>query len=368
MNIPLVDLVAQYRCLRPEIDDAILGALAEMQLFLGRNVHAFEQEFAAYCGVAHCVGVGSGTDALHLVLRALDIGPGAEVIIPSHTFFATAEAVALTGATPVFADVDGTTRCLSATGVEPLMSNRTRAVIAVHMHGQMAETASLLEITRRHEVPLIEDAAQAHGARYAGRRAGSLGIAGCFSFYFSKNLGAYGEAGAVTTNDAALADRLRALRDHGSRTRYRHDEVGLNARLDEIQAAVLRVKLPHLDRWNDRRRTLAAVYDAALAGTPVETPATLEAAQHVYHHYAILAPRRDELADYLRAEGIGTGIHYPVPCHLQTAVAGAAPPSLPQAEAIAGRVLSLPLYPELTEEQVERVAGCIRAFYRGGEL
>jgi dTDP-4-amino-4,6-dideoxygalactose transaminase len=257
MTIPLVDLVAQYEALKPEIDAAILGALDGMQLFLGRNVRAFEEEFAAYCGVREGIGVGSGTDALHLALRALDVGPGDQVVVPAHTFFATAEAVALTGATPVFADVDPVTRCLSAATAEPAIGERTRALIVVHMHGQVAEMAGLRDLARRRGLALIEDAAQAHGAEYAGRRAGALADIACFSFYFSKNLGAYGEAGAITTDNPDLAARVRVIRDHGSRTRYQHDVIGMNARLDEIQAAVLRVKLPHLDRWNERRRELA---------------------------------------------------------------------------------------------------------------
>jgi dTDP-4-amino-4,6-dideoxygalactose transaminase len=364
MRIPLVDLVAQYQSLKPELDAALLGVLEGMELFLGRNVRAFEEEFATYCETSECIGVGSGTDALHLVLRALDVRSGDEVIVPAHTFFATAEAVALAGGTPVFADVDSVTRNLTAETVTPKLGPRTRALVAVHMHGQMAEMPPLVDLARRWGIHLIEDAAQAHGARSAGRAAGSAGIAGCFSFYFSKNLGAYGEAGAVTTNDSALAARLRSLRDHGSRRRYAHDEVGLNSRLDELQAAVLRVKLPYLDGWNARRRAIAARYDAALAEVPVEPPAVMEAAGHVYHHYAILAPRRDELAAYLAERGIGTGVHYPIPCHRQVAVAGdGPPPSLPVAESLADRVLSLPMYPELTEDQVDEIAGLIRAFY-----
>jgi len=366
MPIPLVDLVAQYESLKPELDAAILGALEGMQLYLGKNLRAFEEEFAAYCGVEHCVAVGSGTDALHLALRALGAGPGDEVIVPAHTFFATAEAVALAGAMPVFADADPVTRCITAATVEPLITERTRAIIPVHIHGQMAEMAPLLDLGRRRGIAIIEDAAQAHGAEYAGKRAGSIGDAGCFSFYFSKNLGAYGEAGAVTTNDAALAERMRMLRDHGSRERYRHDIIGLNARMDEIQAAVLRVKLPHLDGWNDRRRALARAFDEALEGSGVEVPQAVEATRHVYHHYAILTPRRDELLDYLRERGVGAGIHYPIPCHLQAAVSeDAAPPSLPTAERIAARVLSLPLYPELTEAQVTEIAGYVREFHAG---
>jgi dTDP-4-amino-4,6-dideoxygalactose transaminase len=364
MPIPLVDLVAQYESLKPELDAAILGALEGMQLYLGKNTRAFEEEFAAYCGAAHCVAVGSGTDALHLALRALGVGLGDEVIVPAHTFFATAEAVALAGGTPVFADSDPVTRCVTAETVAPHITTRTRAIVPVHIHGQMAEMAPLLDLGRRRGIAVIEDAAQAHGAEYAGRRAGAHGDLGCFSFYFSKNLGAYGEAGAVTTNDASLAERLRTLRDHGSRERYRHDLIGLNARMDEIQAAVLRVKLPHLDAWNDGRRALAAAYDAALEGTPIEVPAAVEATRHVYHHYAILTPRRDELLEYLRARGVGAGIHYPIPCHVQSAVShDAAPPSLPMAERIAARVLSLPLYPELTEAQVSEVAGYVREFH-----
>jgi dTDP-4-amino-4,6-dideoxygalactose transaminase len=362
--IPLVDLVAQYQSLKPELDAAILDSLQAMQLYLGRNVRAFEQEFAAYCGVRECVGVGSGTDALHLALRALEIGPGDEVIVPAHTFFATAEAVALAGATPVFADVEPLTRCLTAETVEPLVGARTRAIVPVHIHGQMAAIAPIMDLARRRGLRVIEDAAQAHGATYAGRRAGSIGDAGCFSFYFSKNLGAYGEAGAVTTNDPELAERLRMLRDHGSRERYHHDAIGLNARLDEVQAAVLRVKLRHLDAWNDRRRALARIYDERLAATPVETPAAVEAASHVYHHYAVLAPHRDELLAYLREHEIGAGIHYPIPCHLQPALAhDASPPSRPVSERIAARVLSLPLYPEMTAAQVDEVVARVTEFY-----
>jgi dTDP-4-amino-4,6-dideoxygalactose transaminase len=364
MAIPLVDLVAQYESLKPELDAAIIDSLQGMQLYLGKNTRAFEREFATYCGAAECVGVGSGTDALHLALRALGVGPGDEVIVPAHTFFATAEAVALVGATPVFGDADPVTRCISAETVEPLITGRTRAVIPVHIHGQVAEMAPLLDLARRRGLRVIEDAAQAHGAEYAGRRAGSLGDAACFSFYFSKNLGAYGEAGAVTTNDPELAERLRMLRDHGSRERYHHEVVGVNGRLDEMQAAVLRVKLPHLDAWNERRRTLARHYDERLDGTPVEVPTVVEATRHVYHHYAILAPRRDELLAHLCERGIGAGIHYPIPCHLQAAVGGdQSPPSLPHAERIGAHVLSLPLYPEMSEAQVDEVVDEVKEFY-----
>jgi dTDP-4-amino-4,6-dideoxygalactose transaminase len=371
MTIPLVDLVAQYEALKPELDAAFLGALDGMQLYLGRNVRGFEEEFAAYCGARECIGVGSGTDALHVVLRALGIGPGDEVVVPAHTFFATAEAVALVGATPVFVDVDPVTRCLNAETAGAAIGGRSRAIVVVHMHGQVAEMAGLRDLARRRGITLIEDAAQAHGAEYARRRAGALADVACFSFYFSKNLGAYGEAGAVTTDDRALAERVRMVRDHGSRTRYQHEMIGMNARLDEIQAAVLRVKLPYLDRWNERRRHLAARYDDALRDTPVETPTAVEATRHVYHHYAVLAPHRDELAAALREEGIGTGIHYPIPCHRQPAIMAEAgiggarqDLSLPTAERIAAQVLSLPMYPEMTDAQVDAVAAAVRRFYQ----
>lgn len=363
MPIPLVDLVAQYESLKPELDAAIIDSLQGMQLYLGKNVRAFEEEFAAYCGAAESIGVGSGTDALHLALRALQVGPGDEVIVPTHTFFATAEGVALTGATPVFADVDPVTRCMTAATAEGLITERTRALIVVHIHGQMAEMAPLVDLAKRRGLALIEDAAQAHGAEYAGKRAGSIGDIACFSFYFSKNLGAYGEAGGITTNNPELAERMRTLRDHGSRERYRHDLIGLNARLDEMQAAVLRVKLPHLDAWNERRRELAAAFDKALEGSGVEIPEAVEATRHVYHHYAILSDKRDDLQAYLRDRGIGTGIHYPISCHLQAAVSAEKPAaSLPVAERIAAQVLSLPMYPELTFEQVNEIAGHVRAF------
>lgn len=366
MAIPLVDLVSQYTALKPEMDAAIIDALDGMQLYLGKNVRAFEEEFAAYCGASDSIAVSNGTDALHLALRAIGVGPGDEVIIPAHTFFATAEAVALAGATPVFADAEPVTRCITAETVEPLITPQTKAIIPVHIHGQMAEMGPLTDLATRHNLRVIEDAAQAHGAEYDGKRAGSIADIGCFSFYFSKNLGAYGEAGGITTNDAELATTIRTLRDHGSRERYRHDLVGLNARMDEMQAAVLRVKLPHLDGWNARRRELAARFDTKLAGSPVEIPVAVEPSRHVYHHYAIVAPRRDELQAYLKEHGVGTGIHYPIPCHLQAAMShGSAPASLPVAERVAATVLSLPMYPELTEAQVDEIVGHVKAFYAG---
>lgn len=365
MSIPLVDLVAQYDSLKDELDAAMVDALQGMQLFLGKNVRAFESEFAAYCGARECIGVSDGTAALHIALRALGVGPGDEVIVPAHTFFATAEATALAGATPVFADAEPETRCVTAATIAAKITERTKAIIVVHIHGQIAEMAPIVALARERGIPLIEDAAQAHGAEYNGRRAGSLADVACFSFYFSKNLGAYGEAGGITTDDAALAERIRTVRDHGSRVRYQHEVIGMNGRLDEVQAAVLRVKLPHLDRWNARRRELAARYDDLLAETPVELPVAVTPERHVWHHYAVLAPRRDELQEHLKALGIGTGIHYPIPCHLQPAVLDlyGEQPAMPVAERIGTHVLSLPIYAEMTEAQVGDVADAVRSFY-----
>ncbi len=366
MSVPLVDLRAQYDSLRDQIRAAVLDVFEHMHLNLGPNVRAFEQEFAAYCGAAECVGVGSGTDALHVALRALDVGPGDEVVLPAHTFIATAEAVALCGARPVIVDVEPARRSIDPAEVAEAVTPRTRAVIAVHIHGQLADMDALRRACERAGVPLVEDAAQAQGAGRPDRRAGSLGRIACFSFYYSKNLGAYGEAGAITTNDPHLAERVRQIRDHGSSRRYRHDELGMNARLDELQAAVLRVKLPHLERWNERRRELADRYRALLSGTPLELPAELDRAGHVYHHFAPLAPERDRLLAYLQEHGVGAGIHYPVPVHLQPVFAdlGYREGSLPVAERVAAETVSLPLYPELTDEQQEYVAERVRAFYR----
>lgn len=361
--IPLVDLQAQYRTIRSEVLAAIADALDRMRLTLGPNVSAFEAEFAEYCHTAHCVGVGSGTDALILALRAVEIGHGDEVIVPAHTFIATAEAVSLVGAQPVVVDVEPVSRCLDPVALTQAITPRTRAVIPVHIHGQMADLDSILAIARRHNLVVIEDAAQAHGAELGGRRAGSIGDLGCFSFYCSKNLGAYGEAGAVVTNDEALARRLRLLRAHGDAGQYQHVSLGTNSRLDELQAAVLCVKLKRLDEWNTVRRANAVRLSTLLDGSGVELPVAAQNRLHVYHHFAVLAADRDGLRRSLAERGVMTGIHYPQPIHLQ-------PPyryldlshgDLPVSERVTEHVLSLPMYPELTESQLERIAEAVHA-------
>ncbi len=366
MNVPLVDLKAQYAPLKDDILARMAEALDGMHLFLGPNVQALEREFAGFCGVPHAVGVSDGTAALQLALRACGIGPGDEVITVSHTFIATAEAIALIGARPVFVDVDPVTYTLDPAQLEARVTPRTRAVIPVHLYGQCADMGPILEVARRHGLRVIEDACQAHGARYRRARAGSLGDLAAFSFYYSKNLGAYGEGGMVTTGDDELARRLRMLRDHGSPERYRHEVVGMNARLDEVQAAVLRAKLPHLERWNALRRANAAHYDSLLARLEaVIPPAAAPYAEPVYHLYVIRARDRDGLQAWLRERGIGTGIHYPVPCHLQPAFRylGYRPGDLPATEQAAGEILSLPMYPELRAEQRVYVAGAVHDYY-----
>jgi dTDP-4-amino-4,6-dideoxygalactose transaminase len=361
MQIPLVDLAGQFRSIRGEIMRSIEDALESMHLFLGPNTRAFEQEFAAYCGAEHAIGVGSGTDALYLALRATGVGQGDEVITTAHTFFATVEAIVMAGARPVFADIDPRSFTIDPNDIERRVTSITKAILPVHLYGQVADMAPLLEIARRHNLYVIEDAAQAHGAEYDGRRAGSLGHVAAFSFYYSKNLGAYGEAGAVTTSDAQVAERVRLLRDHGSEVRYQHLHYGWNSRLDEIQAAILRVKLRYLEAWNDQRISHAAVYADLLQDTGLGLPATLPGRKHVYYVYVVRSRERDGLQRTLAERGIATGIHFPVPIHLQPACAdlGYQQGDLPVTEQIAREVLSLPMYPELTNEQIQHVASSI---------
>jgi dTDP-4-amino-4,6-dideoxygalactose transaminase len=361
MAIPLCDLNAQFRSLKPELMQAIEGVLDSMHLFLGPNTTAFESEFAAYCGARHCVAVASGTDALHLALRAASVGPGDEVITVSHTFIATAEAIQMVDACPVFVDIEPRTFTLDPSQIETRITARTRAILPVHLYGQVADMDPIMDVAARHGLVVIEDAAQAHGAEYRGRRAGSIGHLGCFSFYCSKNLGAYGEAGAVTTSDPELARRLRLLRDHGSQVRYQHLAWGLNSRMDEIQAAILRVKLPYLDRWNAQRQQHAATYDEVLRDTGVERPKLVTDGSHVYYLYVVRSERRDEARARLGQLGIETGIHFPVPIHLQPAARdlGYAEGDLPNTERAAREVLSLPMYPELSREQIASVADAV---------
>jgi len=351
----------------PIVDERILEAIARLagtgQFTLGVEVERFECEFAEYCEVEHAVGVASGTDALILALRALGIGPGDEVIVPANSFIASAEAVSLIGATPVFVDVDPFTHTATRETIEPAVTSRTAAVIVVHLYGRTADLAPIQELAEETQLRLIEDACQAHGARYHGRRVGTIGDIGCFSFYPSKNLGAWGDGGAVTTSSELLADRVRLLRSHGERPRYHHTVIGTTARLDAIQAAVLRVKLPLLDRWNDDRRRLAARLTENLADVPVSQPIAPDLGEdHVFHQYVVTTRLRDALRAHLDRCGIQTGIHYPIPIHRSLAYRAAGQPRLPVTEGLAEQICSLPMYPSMTEDVLERVVEAMRAF------
>ena len=365
MNIPLVDLHAQYVPLKDEIFAGMEKVFDSMHLFLGDNVQALEKEFAQFCGAQYGIGVSDGTTALHIILRALGIGPGDEVITVSHTFIATGEAIVLAGATPVFVDVDPNTCVMDVSKVEARITTKTKAIIPVQLYGQTVDMDPLMEIARRHGLKVIEDAAQAHGATYKGRRVGSLGDVAGFSFYYSKNLGGYGEGGFISTSNPEINRKARMIRDHGSERRYYHDLIGMNGRLDEIQAVVLRAKLPHLLDYNDLRRKHANQYNELLAGLPLKTPVVAPNNHHIYYTYVIQAPRRDALQVWLKDRGIGTGIHFPVPLHLQNAMSylGYKAGDFPATEDIVQKVISLPMYPELTDEQVEAVAGSVKEFY-----
>lgn len=358
MTIPFVDLKAQYRAIKSEVDDAVARVFESASFVLGPEVEAFEAAFAEYIGAAFCVGTSSGTAAIQLAVMACDISQGDEVIVPANSFFATAEAVSTAGATPVLVDADPLSYTIDPAKVESRITRRTRAIMPVHLYGQAADLDPLFRLAARHNLDVIEDAAQAHGSEYQGRRVGALGRVGCFSFYPGKNLGAYGEGGAVVTNDEQLARRVRLLRDHGSESKYRHEVVGYNFRLEAIQGAVLRVKLRFLDEWNELRRAHAARYMELLADTDLQLPREMPYGRHVYHLYVVQHEARDLLQQSLSEAGIQTGIHYPVPIHLQPAYArlGYKTTDLPEAERQAQRVLSLPMFPELTDEQIVRVA------------
>lgn len=363
MNVPFFDLQAAHAPLRGEISGAIEEVIDAVAFAGGPFVSGFEERFAEFCGVGHAVGVGSGTDALWLALLALGIGPGDEVITVPMTFIATAAAITRCGAKPVFVDIDERTFTLDVQALEGALSPRTRAVVPVHLFGQMAEMQPILEFARRHGLAVVEDAAQAHGASYAGGRAGSLGDIGCFSFYPGKNLGALGEAGMVVTGRRELAEKVQILRDHGQQRKYHHTSFGWNCRMDGIQAAVLQVKLRTLERNNQRRREHAARYSAALRGLPgVRVPATGERRTHVHHIYALRVARRREFMRGLERRGIGCAIHYPVPVHLQPAYAGHGlrRGSFPVSEQCADEFVSLPMYPELGAAQVEAVIDAVR--------
>lgn len=359
--VPFLDLAAPHRELRAELDAAIARVIDSGWYILGPEVEAFESEFAAYVGAAHCVGVGNGLDALHLALLALGIGPGDEVVVPSNTYIATWLAVSQCGATPVPVEPDPLTHNLDPTRVEAAIGPRTRALLPVHLYGQPADLAALRAICERHGLAMLQDGAQAHGARQHGTRVGAGGDLVAWSFYPGKNLGALGDGGAVTTSDAALADRLRVLRNYGSRVKYRNEVRGFNSRLDPLQAAVLRVKLSRLDEWNARRAAIAARYAAGLAGAALSLPAVPDWADPAWHLYVVRHPRRDALLDALAAAGIGCLVHYPIPPHRQAAYPEFSAHALPVAERLAGEVLSLPIGPHLSAAQADRVIAAVRA-------
>jgi dTDP-4-amino-4,6-dideoxygalactose transaminase len=365
-GVPICDLKAQYESIREEIDSAIARVVQRGWFVLGEEVRAFEAEFARSCGVSHAVGVGSGTEAIHLALVALGVKQGDEVVTTALTAVPTVSAISFAGARPVLIDVEEATGTIDPALLEAALTPRTAAVLPVHLYGQCADIDPIKEICGRRGVPVVEDAAQAHGAAYRGRPAGSLTQAAAFSFYPSKNLGAYGDAGAVTTNDGALALRLTRLRNYGERERYHHSELGFNSRLDEIQAAILRAKLPHLDAWNAARRRLTARYESALSGLPIRWIAEAPGRTHVRHLCVARVENRDGLRRHLAALGIQTQIHYPIPIHLQEAYAflGGKPGDYPVAERIASEIASLPLYPELGEEAQDRVIEGIRTWLR----
>jgi len=365
MKVPFLDLKAQYDAIHDEIDEAMRAVVERTAFAGGPFVERFEQDFARYCDAGYAVGVGSGTAALWTALLALGIGPGDEVITTPSTFIATAEAISFCGATPRFVDIDERTYNMDPERFEAAITPATRAVIPVHLFGQPADMDPIMEIARARELYVVEDACQAHGAEYKGRRAGSIGDAGCFSFYPGKNLGAYGEAGAVVTDSARIAETIRMFRDHGQRAKYTHGLVGWNARMDGLQGAVLGAKLAHLDNWNDRRRENATLYNRLLGDLDtVICPVEAEVARHVYHVYAVRVPDRDALIRDLAQREIHCGIHYPVPVHLQDAYRslGHARGDFPVAERCADEFVSLPMFPELRSEQIEVVCEAIRSF------
>ena len=367
MRIPLVDLKANYDSIREEIDRAIAGVIERTAFIGGPPVAEFERAFAAWCGAARAVGVANGTEAVRLALAALGVCPGDEVITVSNTFIATAEAISACGGVPVFADVDAETHVIDPALVEERIGPRTKAIICVHLYGHACDMDPILEIAARRGLLVIEDCAQCHGGRYKGRTLGTIGRVGCFSMFPAKILGAFGDAGAVITDDAALADRIARLRDHGRTSKYESAVEGCNARLDALQAAILSAKLPHVDAWIAARRRLAARYDAALAGL-VGTPVVRDWAFHPFYMYVVRSPRRDAIKAHLEARGIGCGIHYPKALHQQPAYArlGYAAGDLPRTERATAEVLSLPLYPELTDAQQDEVVAAIADALRGG--
>ena len=361
-TVPYVDLQAQYRSIRSEVLKALEEVCESARFVQGPKTSKFEEEFAAYCGVNYCISLNSGTSALHLALRCLDIGPGDEVITVAMSFIATAWAISYVGATPVFVDIDAARRTMSPTKLEAAITPRTKAIIPVHLYGMPAEMDRINAIAVQHGIPIIEDAAQAHGARYRGKRVGQFGKIACFSFYPGKNLGAYGEGGALTTNDTLIAQRARSLRDHAQSERYFHDEIGYNYRMDRFQTAVLAIKLKQLDSWNAIRVARAACYAKLLKDSSYKLPTHFSDCECVWHCYVIECQDRDSIRHALQEAGIETGLHYPLPIHLQKAYAflGYRRGDLPVTEALCERCLSLPMSADLTDEQISAVVSALR--------
>jgi dTDP-4-amino-4,6-dideoxygalactose transaminase len=364
-KIPYLDLPAQIRSVRKEIDAVVARTLDNCSFCLGPDTAQFEQDFARFCGAQHAVGVNSGTSALHIALMLLNVGPGDEVITTPFTFVATSWAISYVGARPVYVDVEDGTMNLDPQRIEQAITPRTKAIMPVHLYGQPVDLDSILAICKKNNLPLIEDAAQAVGAKYKGRIVGTFGEISCFSFYPGKNLGACGEGGALVTNNAAFATRARSLREHGSTTRYYHDEVGFNYRMEGIQGAVLGVKLPHLPKWTTERQRVAHRYHELLKDTPLQLPWEADYAESAWHLYVVRHPRREELKAHLEANGVGCALHYPLPLHLQKCYAslGHKPGDFPVAEKAARECLSLPIFPELTDAQIQRVASVIKDFF-----
>jgi dTDP-4-amino-4,6-dideoxygalactose transaminase len=363
MKVPFVDLKRQYASIKAEVDAAIQRVLNNTSFIGGEEVSSFEKAFAEYCSARHAVGVASGTSALYLALMAHNVGKGDEVITVPNTFTATAEAIVIAGAKPVFVDIDPKTHTLNPEALAAAVNKKTKAIIPIHLYGQPANMSSIMDVAEEKGLVVIEDAAQAHGAEYRGKRIGSLSTA-CFSFYPGKNLGAYGDAGCVTTDDGAVAEKIRMLRDHGRSEKYEHKIVGFNERLDALQAAILKVKLKHIEDWTSARRKNARKYGKLLQDSSVETPFEADYVRHVYHLYVIKTENRDELQTHLKTRGVSTGIHYPIPLHLQPAYSGLGykPGSFPVSEEDAEKILSLPMFAELSREEIEFVCGGIAEF------
>jgi dTDP-4-amino-4,6-dideoxygalactose transaminase len=364
MTIPLLDLRSQYAALREEVLPAIEEVMADGRFILGQEVQQFEQAFAKYCDARQCAALANGTEALHIALRALDIGPGDEVITAANSFVATAFAIAYAGATPVFVDVNPHDYNINVELIERAITRRTKAILPVHLYGQPAEMDEILAIARKHNLRVVEDACQAHGASYRGRPVGALGDAGCFSFYPGKNLGAYGDGGAVVTNDSELAERIRVLRNYGQVQKNVHAFMGYNNRLDTLQAAILLVKLKYLNQWNEARRRAAERFDELLREADVVCPKRKPHTQHAFHLYVIRHEQRDELIEHLKGQGVQAGIHYPRPLHKAAPFlrCRTVPEDVPVASSLASRIVSLPIYPELTGEQLRHIADAVKSF------